>query len=260
MLRTINIIKLLFVFVLFGCEKDKDSLPSGVYLKEVVYHQNADQVRYYHYSNTGQLSSREFRFNNIIAERFDYQYKNGFVNRIDYYSTKSNLDHTLLLKSSTTYEYDSGKIVRSTLSPDNVDVKYEYDTHDRIIRSSSPSSSTLYEYDNFGNIKKATLHLNGQEFGAYYYEYDTKKNPFFNIEPINEKFSEIDLISYKCPNNLIKEIFIKPGLDTISSSTFRYKYNHHDLPIESYELFTSKSNGYDQDSMNLKLFEYEIKN
>ncbi|QHT69444.1 hypothetical protein GXP67_23775 [Rhodocytophaga rosea] len=249
---------LLLLVSLIGCDKEKDSIPTGIYLKRVIYHQNADQIRYYHYNNSGRLSSREYKFDNTTIDKFDYQYDNNLVDRINYYTIQSNTDHTLIQKNYVEYDYEANKIVKSTLLPENSVVTYVYDLNNRVIQVNKASSIVKYEYDNLGNIKKATHFNDGIEEAKSCYEYDDKKNPFFRVDPIHEKYTEIDLIGYACPNNLIKYTYIQANLDTLMNSEYIFKYDNNKMPVESYEIYTSKSNGYDRDTMNLRLYEYEI--
>jgi len=255
-----KILGLLIIIGMIGCEKEKTTLPSGIYLSKVIYHQNVDQIRHYYYNNQGLLSTREYEFNDIITERFDYQYKNGLISRIDYYGLNSYNDYNLYHSDYVTYNYESNNIIESTRFSGGTSIIYEYNPNNRVIKKISSSSSyTKYSYDNNGNIQQAIVFKDGVEYWKFFYEYDEKHNPFLNVEPIHDQFAGVDFIHFKCPNNLTKEIFINENKDTVSISEFIYQYNSDNLPIQSYELFTSESNGYDRDSMNLQLYEYEIK-
>ena len=259
MIKNIRILGLLAILILSGCDNDENKLPSGIYLKKVIYHQNVDQIRHYYYNDHGLLSKREYEFNNVISERFEYQYENGKVTRIDYYGLNSLDDYTLYHKEYLIYEYAMDNIIKSTKYPDLTINEYEY-TNDRVIKIIHPSDSyTEYQYGNSGNIEYATLFKDGIEYWKFTYKYDSKRNPFYNIEPIHDNFGGVDFIRYKCPNNLTYEIFVNENNDTISESEYIYEYGLNDLPTLSYELFTSESNGYERDSIHTQLYEYEIK-
>jgi len=259
MLRKIAIAGLLLLTGIWGCDRQKDSFPSGIYLKKVIYHQQADQVRQYQYNSAGLLASRTYTFNNTITEKFDYQYKNGLVSRINYFAVNSNTDVTLVPKGYLMYEYDAGKIRQVALYPNNINYSVNYGANQRVSELTGPSSFIRYEYDQAGVLTKSVLFSNGQEVGTHYYAFDNKRNPFFQLDPIHESANEPDFISYKLPNNLIKKVFVAANHDTISESEYVFKYNSNNLPTESYELFTSESNGYYRDSINHRLYEYEVK-
>ena len=259
MIKKIKILGLLAALILTGCEKDESEIPSGTYLKKVIYHQNVDQIRHYYYNTQGLLSTREYEFNDIISERFEYKYENRKIVRIDYYGLNSHDDYTLYHKDYLIYEYEMDKIIKSTNYPELTTNEYEY-TNDRVEKIIHSSNSyTEYSYDNSGNIENATLFKDGNEYWKFTYMYDTKRNPFYNVEPIHDHFGGVDFIRYKCPNNLTYEIFVNENNDTISESEYIYEYNSNALPTLSYELFTSESNGYERDSMHTQLYEYEIK-
>jgi len=259
MMKNIKIIGLLAILILTGCEKDENKIPSGTYLTEVIYHQNADQIRHYYYNGQGFLSYREYEFNDIITEKFKYQYENGKINRIDYYGLNSYNDYTLYLKAYMIFDYNMANITKSTQYPDLMINVYEYDNNrlKKIIHSSN--SYTEYQYDSNGNIVNAILFKDGSEYWKFTYKYDNKINPFYNVEPIHENFSGVDFLRYRCPNNLKYEVFVNENNDTTSKSEYIYEYNLIDLPILSYELFTSESNGYERDSIHTQLYKYEIK-
>lgn len=255
--RYTAIIAALLMVGITSCEK-QNTFPSGTYLIKVIYHQNVSQIRHYNYNGKGQLSEREYEFDGRTIERFEYQYQNGLISRINFFGMKNYNDLTLYLLDYVQYEYISDNIVRSIKYPGNLSVNYTYNADNQIIKSAVSSADyTMYDYDNNGNISKATVYKDGIVYWSFYYSYDSKINPFYNIEPIHESFTIMDLIRYKCPNNLVRKTFINENQDTISDSEYKFKYNPINLPAQSYELFTSESNGYHRDSMNLLLYVYE---
>jgi hypothetical protein len=256
--RFIIIFILLFIIGISGCKKESEEIPSGTYLKKIIYHENVDQINHFYYNNSGLLSSREYEFNGIISERINYQYANGLINRIDYFELYNNTDLTLYLKYYLTYEYELNNIKKSTFYPEKIITTYEY-SNNRISKKNGSSKYTTFEHDNSGNIIKSVLYMEGEEYWKFIYEFDDKKNPLYKVDPVHGSIGEVDYIVYTCPNNLVKETFINENADTISISEYIYTYNNKDFPVESYELFTSKSNGYERDSINHKFFEYEIK-
>ena len=253
-----TIIALIILFVAVGCDKDEE-MPSGVYLTRVIYHQNADQVRHYFYDKEGLLSHRQYRFEDIIAERFDYKYQDGKISQIDFYSLNNQNDRTLHYQNHLLFEYEAGNIVKSTLVPDESPLTYQWNNDKRVTSMDEPTKTTEFLYDSRGNIKESTVYMDGEMYWKFFYEYDTGRNPFYNIDPIHDNFTRLDLIHYKCPNNLTKSIFINERKDTISINDFYYEYNDKNLPIESDELFTSESNGYYRDTISHILYEYKVK-
>jgi hypothetical protein len=259
MIKSINILGLLAVLILTGCEKDENKIPPGTYLTKVIYQQGGGQIGHYYYNNQGFLSSREYESGDKIEEKFIYKYENGKVNRIDYYGQNSYNDYTLYQKGYMIFDLDMANIIKSTRYPELITNVYEYE-NDRAKKTiHSANSYTEYQYDNSGNIEKAILFNEGNIYWIYGYKYDSKRNPFYNVEPIYNSFSELNLIGFKCPNNLIYEVCVNENNDTLSESEYIYEYNSFDLPTMSYELYTSETYGYDRDSTNTLLYEYEIK-
>lgn len=250
----IKILGLLAWFIFFGCEKDDNIFPSGIYLKKVIYHREANQIRHYNYNKQGLLCSREYEFDDKITEKLLYQYNRGNINRINYYRIDGNI---LSQEGYLLYHYDAKKLIRSILYPDGVTTDYEYvgGRLKKIIHSSN--SYTYYHYDGSGNIEKAILFIDGYEHWKFAYRYDTKRNPFYEVDPIHDNFSGVDVIKYLSPNNVTFETFVNENNDTISEHEYIYAYNLFDLPAMSYELFTSKLNGYTRDSIHTQWFEYE---
>ncbi len=257
-LTTVFIVLVSAVFA--GCLKEKEEIPSGIYLTKVIYHQNVDQIRHYSYNKQGLLSAREFTFDGRMIEKFQYGYVKYMVSRIDFHEIRNEVDLSLIPKGYMAIEYDAGKITSVTLMPDHFTTTYDYNSRDQIIKAAITSSDyTEYEYSEKGNIIEATVYKNDLEYWKFFYEYDNMKNPFYNIDPIHESFGMLDLIRYKCPNNLVKSVFINVKQDTISESEFLYQYDLNNLPVKSYELYTSESNGYYRDSINTLLYVYEIR-
>jgi YD repeat-containing protein len=248
------------VFILFtGCRKETEELPSGIFLSKVIYHQNVDQIRHYYYNSQGLLSAREFTFDGRMIEKFQYKYDKSILNRIDFHEIRSHYDLTIIPKGYMIVGYESGKIIKITLIPDNFTITYSYNTRDQIIKVASTSSDyTLYDYNQNGNIIGATVYKDEIEYWKFFYEYDNMNNPFYNVDPIHESFGKLDLIRYKCPNNLVKSVFINENQDTISESEFVYQYDSNNLPVKSYELYTSEINGYYRDSVHTQLYLYEM--
>ena len=251
-------IGLVILALMASCEKNSNSFPEGIYLEQVIYHQNVDQINHYYYNKSGLLTEREYQFNSVIAEKFLFQYTDGQISRIDFYAMKNNTDQTLYHQFYLLYEYASGKIIKSTNFPEEISYTYEYDSEGRVQKISGPESVTNYEYDISGNVIKSDATYAGNQKWNFYYEYDTMKNPFQHVDPIYGNSGGVDFISYKCPNNVVKQTFINEHLDTVYVSEYYYTYNDHHLPVESYELFTSESNGYYRDSMHHRFFEYKV--
>lgn len=249
---------LIILLMVMGCDKNDNNIPSGTYLTKVIYHQNADQIRHYCYNDQGFLASREFEFDDNITEKFTYQYDNGKLIKIDSYGITSNTDLTLKHQGYILFDYDIDDIKKATLYPGLITTAYEYD-NSRVRKIIHPDGYSVYQYDSRGNIENAVLFKDGSEYWKFIYKYDNKKNPFYNVDPIHDNISGVDLISYKCPNNLTYKLFINENNDTISESEFIYKYNPDEYPALSYELYTSESNGYERDSMHTLIYEYEIK-
>lgn len=258
MTRYIIITGLFSLVLLAGCERIKKNEPTGIYLSRVIYHQNVDQIRHYYYNDQKLLSMREYEFNDNISERFNYYYEDAKVVRIDYYGLNSNEDFTLYPKEYVVYEYDNDKISKATMYPGKSTVVYEYDNSrvNKIVLSSN--SYTLYYYDNKDNIVKAVVYKEGSEYWKFIYTYDSKKNPYYNVEPVHDNFGGVDFIRFKCPNNLTYETFINENNDTISESEFIYEYDSYNLPVRSYTIYTSKFNGYERDTTDTRIYEYEI--
>ena len=258
------ILGILILFGISSCDKEI-TLPHGTYLSKVIYNQNIDQIRHYHYNNQGLLSKREFQFDNMIMEGFDYKYKGELINQIDFYEYRNE---TMYKAMYALIEYQSQSIVKSTFYPfytsHNGSVStYEFDNNNRVEQVSSQSKTFVFLYDNRDNINEVTIydHANPEYDQKLIYEYDTARNPFYNLDPIHDGYftSEIDFIHFKCPNNPAKRTSVIQG-DTLSISEFIYKYNENDLPIESNELLNEKYRGYDNiQSINHKLYVYEIK-
>jgi hypothetical protein len=253
MIKNIKILGLLAILILTGCEKDKNEFPSGTYLKRVIYHQNVDQIRHYYYNDQGLLSTREYEFNDIISERFEYQYENRKIKRIDYYGFNSYDDYTLYHKDYLVFDYESNNIIKATRFPDQHVMTYQYDDIGRLINSNAD-----YEYDNNDNLIKIISYKDGEIYRKIYREYDSKSNPFYKVDPIHDHFSGVDFLHYSSPNNLIKELETNKNGDTLFFSEFVYEYEGS-YPTLSYELYTDRINGYERDSMHTQLYEYEIK-
>lgn len=250
-----------FVFIVFlgllGCEKEP--VPAGLLLSTVTYHQNVDQVRHFYYNNSGQLSSREYRFDNKVMDKLEYQYKDGLVNRIDFYTRKQYEDPSLYLENYLAFEYESNQLIQSIHYPENARYTYTYDQDGRLTKETTPSSLVKYAYDSKGNIAKSVSFVDGKEHWIFLYEYDDKRNPYYKLDPLNDNGLQLDFISYTSPNNLSKAIFINERKDTIYLKEYFYKYNDSNLPVESYELYTSESNGYERDTVNHNLYDYRVR-
>lgn len=249
----------IFIFLITaGCREDGEDFPSGVYLQQVIYHQNVDQIRTYHYNNQGLLSLREYHFNGKLIEKFSYLYSDGFISRIEYYGIRNNYDMTLYPGEHLVYEYESGKIVKSALIPGGNTVVYLYNDKGQVTKTSLSSQEyTTYEYDDKGNIIKSLVYKGDTLYWKFFCWYDNMKNPFYQVDPVHDNFSSLDLVNYKCQNNVLRSVFINEKQDTISQSEFIYTYDSNRLPVKSYELYTSEINGYFRDSLNTKLYIYE---
>ena len=258
---THKVIRLLIVFFLIhtGCKEDRVPNRGSMYLKSLIYHRNADQIRNYYYNEQGKLLSREYVFDNKVIEVFKYSYEADNLVCVDYYGLNSYEDYTLHHKESLAFEYDFSGINKATLYPDKSTVSYEYENGNVIKAIQSAGNYTVYQCDNKGNIIESVVFAEGNEQWKFIYEYDNRKNPFYSIDPIHNSFSAIDLIRYKCPNNLIYELFINEDNDTISESEYIYEYDINYLPVRSYELYTSKMNGYDNDTTQTLIYEYEVR-
>ncbi len=251
--------KLLFTLLvisaaLVGCNDDKDSAP-GIYLTKVIYHQDADQIRHYFYNDQGLLSKREYTFEHVLAEQLFYEYNDQQLGRIDFYSLGKN---GLAYENHIELKSEADKIVQFTLFPEQQKYAFEWNDNN-MIKQTKGSDFTEFVYDANGNITEERIYYGGEQHYKVYYEYDTKKNPLHNLDPIHDMLSFIDFIHYKCPNNVVKMTSFNKSGTTISVSEFVYKYNEHDLPVEADEIFTSESNGYDHEVIEHLLFEYEIK-
>ena len=136
----------------------------------------------------------------------------------------------------------------------------------RTVVHTTKRQTFAFLYDDRNNINEVTIynHDNPNYNGKIVYEYDAKRNPFYNLDPIHSGYftSEIDFIYYKCPNNPTKLIQIDSKKDTVVISEFIYKYNEKDFPIESNELYTEYFRGYvdpQPQSINHRLYVYEMK-
>lgn len=259
------------IIILIACEKDKNnSWPSGIYLKKVFYHKNIDQVREFHYNNNGQLEKREYIFNNIIGERFEFIRENEELYCILFYDVISPDNYSLVLKDRIYFFYENNRLVKTSYysSESQQETEYFYDSGVNICKSFSMAQNLFgdtieieeyYEYDSGGNIIKIEDFRNDELWSTSYYEYDNGINPYYLVDPINNSFSKIDLISYICPNNPKRNVYVYPGNDTLLIIQYHYEYNIDGYPSLSYESHDSKYDVNDYDSVNTKMYEYYIK-
>lgn len=249
----------LFGLLLTGCDHPARKQQAGIYLKSLIYHRNADQIRHYSYNDQGQLITRDFMFDGKLTEAFKYQYDGDKVVRIDFFESKSYDDPALVRGEYLVIDYTMERINRTTFFPGQTAVEYEY-ANERIVKTlNSPGYFTLYQYDNADNIIQADVYKNGAEYWKFIFRYDNMKNPFYRVDPIHDGFSNIDLIRYMCPNNLTYQMFVNEFKDTVSVSEYVYDYDSMELPVSSHELYTSEINGYNQDTIQVLIYEYEAK-
>jgi hypothetical protein len=267
--RNIPILGFLILFGLISCEKDNNILPSGIYLKKVYYHKNADQVRLFDYTPKGILAQRDYQFIDVIGERFVFIREDNKTS-ILYYSVKSPNDHSLIYEQRLDISYENEKIVKTIFYSSDIvfEVLFYYgDNDDRItkIKYERLSDNTemiieeIFDYDNKGNITRINELRDGKLWSTSVYDYDPQKNPYYLVDPINNSFSKIDMISYLSPNNPIRYIYMYPDNDTLSTTLFHYEYNSDGFPRFSYESIDSKYDVNDYDSTGTKYYEYEIK-
>ena len=268
--KNITILGFLILLGLIGCEKDDTDFPSGVYLKKVYYHKNADQVRLFDYNSKGQLAQRDYQFNDVIGERFEFTREDNKTS-ILFYDVKSPNDYTLIFKDRLDISYENEKIVKTNYysSKNDLEVLFYYNDNNRVnkikyvtkrfVDDSEMTIEMMYDYDNLGNITKVDDIRDGELWSTSVYDYDTQKNPYYLVDPINNSFSRIDMISYLSPNNPIRCVYMYPNNDTLSVTQFHYEYNSDGFPTFSYESIDSKYDVNDYDSTGTKYYEYEIK-
>lgn len=253
---------------LISCEKSENTMPKGVYLNKVYYHKNVDQVREFKYNNRGELIKRTYKFNEVIGEVFEY-IRDGELKSIQYYSTASNTDLTLVYRNKIDYYYENGQMVKVELVEQNekFQVSYTYNSMGRIHKVNYTGISfgsgdlldveEYLEYDVNGNINHLKDYRNGVLYSEYLYEYDNEINPYYQLDPINNSYSKLDLISYTCPNNIKKKYYVMNN-DTLSVTEYFYEYNEKDYPTFSYESYTSQLGNNDSDSTDTKFYEYVL--
>lgn len=236
-------IEILFILIILftGCNKNEENVPSGIYLKRIIYHQNVDQINILQYNKNGLLSTKEGQFGSKITGKLEYQYNNLRLSRISIYELAANQSGALITDRYLQFEYQNDLLIKSTLFPDNYVVNYEYDNDKRIIKQLNPESVRTFEYDNKGNIIKETFAFNG-DVDTIIRTYDDKINPFYKVDLLNQTWAFIGVLSYYCPNNIIKQITLSKA-DTTNINVVHYEYNKYNLP----------------ESMNSVKYEYETR-
>lgn len=266
-----KILGFLVLIGLVGCEKNKDTYPSGIYLKKVYYHKNADQVRLFKYNSDGQLVQRDFLFNDVIGERFEFR-RDNHKTSIKFYMVKSPYDYTLISKDRLDINFENDRITHTNYYSvdDETEVLFFYDGNDNRINNITYHTKLFmdetemvieeyFDYDDKGNIIKVDNLREGVLFSTTVYEYDNYLNPYYQVDPINNSFSKIDIVSYFSPNNPKSSCYIYPDDDTLSITEYHYEYNSDGYPSVSWETIDSKYDTNDYDSTGTKFFEYEIK-
>lgn len=246
-------LKKLFSFLFIGllalsCQND-DSLP-GVGEKLVAVYFEGVKFYEYDFHNDGLIAAEKSKFSYY---KYDYSKNGRTVSKEIYFDSRlasSNssvlqgaLDRTEWVNPQNTeksgtlvFEYNSDKrLVKSTELIGYSE--YDYDNNDRIIirrmyNEGKLSGTREYEYDIDGNVlRDDQYHVLGDGSKILSttteYEYDDKKNPFFNLKP--DRFP----VENTNPNNITRKkytVYNYPdgGLDI----QYTYTYNSLGFPVE----------------------------
>lgn len=250
MKRLVTIICLILTLV--SCQDLLENPNAGEQLIAIYY----DELKFYQYeySTEGDLMAErgKFHYHGYIFDEAKRQVKKEVF-----------LDNRLLSSSSSIVQQAMERA--DWVSPENTPLAgtlvFEFDNDNRLVKSTELSGYSEYEfgqdnkisvvrmysegqlkgtreysYDNFGNVsvdKHFIIAEDGSKFLASIteYDYDDKKNPFFNLRP--DRFPVENLN----PNNIIRKIYTLPDVPNGGSDiSYSYTYNELGLP-------TSRSDG-----------------
>ncbi len=246
----------IILMVAAACEQAPEPKPAGIYLTQVIYHQNADQIRHYSYHSNGKLAVREFEFLDRIVEKFDYAYSGDQLQQVEYWSIKNHQDLTLYLLNTLQFHYSSDVMASTNLIPDNLTIHYNYDPAGRLVEWYSDGQRKVFSYNMDGNIEKVESFTEDVLATTLMYYYDNFRNPFLRWTLCTIRDQVWMYYIFFSPNNLLKCIALDENQDTLYVREFIYHYNTADYPEESFELYTSRINDYDRDTASHILFKY----
>jgi hypothetical protein len=235
-----------FVFTLTSCTNDTDE--SFKLLTKVLETTNKGTSQTYLYAYNG---------NQIVSidgsqDRTDFTYADGLISKM------VTLNKTNQLREITEYSYLKGKLVR-VLSFGNYKINYIHNSdktvsYERFTLDSGNEEIKEYHgilyLDNENLIKEERIY-NNTPVGvdskySFSFDYDTKKNPLFNVLGFRELLNINDKISKN--NTVISTVITSVSKeDQITSSAYLYKnsftYDLDNYPTERVSENTVATNG-----------------
>ncbi|MNE32671.1 hypothetical protein D3C80_1262920 [compost metagenome] len=173
----------------------------GDKLSKIVY--PAGDYAYFKITYTGDFITRSEGFdkNNQPSNHNIFIYANNKLTQVDVYSSPTTLEETY---------------------------NYIYNIDGSITKKSNNSSS-VYFFDNNGNISKVKNYYNNSLQSTYDYNYDAKNNPFKNVIGYNPLLFGPNLMIWSMStNNVTKQTITGSGSTNFDNS---YQYNSQDYPI-----------------------------
>lgn len=218
---------LLLSISLFACSSDGDSNDnnqnSSVVKGKLKSITTDGEVVNFYYGSNGFVSKVTMLDSDGIDYSTVYNYEGlKLTSRVSYTNGVSD--------SGEIYTYSENRIIKSVNTEDGyVDSKeFQYDGSGKLTKEiysqKTPNSSTMYLVSTTefiytsNNISKEIINVNGGGIYTITYEYDNKKNPYFEILPI-----EYLIIEREFENNKTKQ----------NNDVFQYEYNSTGYPAKS---------------------------
>jgi hypothetical protein len=231
-MRTTKLLLFLFTVMLgYACEKEESKVP-GLFLKQIIFHKDVDEIAQYTYSNDGKLIRYEYIKDGVSTDKEEFLYVHGQLDSSSFYlRALSTQPFSIWLKRSyvmdesdriiSFFEYETEYYTERFFDfyyrNDQLDsIVYKYYDH---VFSSSGECSYKVIFDMNGNIVNTIC--TDYTYGTREYKYDNKKNPLKSLT------SPENFATYFSTSNVTKD----------ATSTYTYEYNENDLPVSCIKKF-----------------------
>jgi hypothetical protein len=228
----------------FGCNTDSvdvSEIESGIVPKKI------KETIYYDSTMPPDISEVIFNYENgvlLSVKRTDDTYETKYTYNGDKLIKVSNYkDSKLRYEDIISYEGDLITGVYNTNDDWKSEFVYEKGALKRFVYYSRDSQSPTWEvyqtkdifFHNSNLIKEVENNINKYSPSSYRneYQYDTKKNPFKNLNPYLKFFFDFETIDVLSINNMLSITSFEDAASTTVSAkkTLEYSYNSKGYPI-----------------------------